>query len=230
MVVDTYNPNTWKKKRRKTQGLPGLYSETPCQTGRPVSCWAVAEDLTRGRSLGHRVSAQGSCYLPRNPATQHSQSGDMESHRLQSSSCCPEHVLGSRGNAFSPPPLYILLCRSPSVTSSSTSQASCCGTHCPAHACPSAWPRPWANAPPSTAGLPSSTSSCASCFCPHWCLASPWQVGRPWWVWGHPSGPCWPLWCSLMSCRTEVLGTYPSGCRHGTSCPVGCTLCSPWMA
>jgi hypothetical protein len=129
-----------------------------------------------------------------------------------------------------PDHFWLLSCRLPSATSSSTSRASYCGTRCPAHACPYAWPRPWANAPPSTAGLLSSTCSCASCSCPRWCLAFPWQAGRLWSEWARPLGLYWPLWCLLMSCRAEVPGTSPSGCRHGTSYLAGCTLCSPWMA
>lgn len=185
--------------------------------------------------MRHRWIVGGSCHLPSSPTTQYfnNQSGAIWSDwSAEVFPCYPKHV-GPASARFacewtSPQPLHVLFCRLPSATSSSTSRASCSGTRCPAHACLSAWPRRWANAPPSTAGLPSSTSSCASCFCPRWCLAFPWRAGRLWSVWAHPLGPCWPLWCLSTSCRIEVLGTYPSGCRHGTSCLAGCILCSPW--
>ncbi|KAM9695744.1 sodium-dependent phosphate transport protein 2A isoform 5-T8 [Trichechus inunguis] len=137
----------------------------------------------------------------------------------------PREKLSSAFQELEPVPtsvLHSLLCRLPSATSSSTSQAFCCGIRYPSRACPSAWPRHWANVPPSTAGSLFSIFSCASCCYPCLCSVSPWQAGRPWWVWVHPSGPCWPSWGSSASCRGTALGACPSGCRRGTFCHAGC--------
>ncbi|XP_074206316.1 sodium-dependent phosphate transport protein 2A isoform X2 [Camelus bactrianus] len=102
---------------------------------------------------------------------------------------------------------------SPREKLSSAFQASCCGTQCPARACPSAWPRRWASAPPSTAGSPSSTSSCASCCCPRWCLAYPWQAG----------GPCpWTVSSPVPPCAVPGPSPAPHRCPPGSSwrsCP-----------
>lgn len=111
------------------------------------------------------------------------------------------------------------------VISSSTSWVSCCGIQYPSCGCPSGWPEGLETIRPSTAGLPPSTSSCASWLCPWLCSACRWPAGRSWLASACPS-LCWlSLWSLSMWCSLAALATCPSCSAHGSFCP---SLCTRW--
>lgn len=109
--------------------------------------------------------------------------------------------------------------------SSSTSWVSYCGTQSLSCGCPSGWPEAWETIQQNTAGLPLSTSSCASWFSLWWYLACRWLAGKSWLASACPS-LCWSsLWSLSTWCSLDARTTCPSSSTTGTFCPGPFT---PW--